>query len=202
MVTALLCVINLVWSSGRISEAWGDLVVVSLPKKGGLTNMNDYRGISLMCKTLKALTVIIIARISETSENKGLFSPSQAGFRRKEECPIQDGCLEESAKRRLIQGKPTYLTFVGLKKAYDSVPHQGMLFKLFSLGVQRRTFRFIEALYDRSRIAVRQGCTSPTALGRGVRQEYLLAPVLFIIFINDVFKGADSAGVPMRGGDE
>lgn len=64
MATALLCLTNLGWSSGKIPEAWRDSVVVSIPKKGDLTHMNDYRGISLMCTTLKALTVVVRDRIA------------------------------------------------------------------------------------------------------------------------------------------
>ena len=129
--------------------------------------MNNYRGISLMSTVLKILIGIISDRLNSAFENEGLFSPAQAGFRRIEECVTQTGCLLEVARRREIRGLETYLLFVDLKKAYDTVPQEALLAKLDHCGVRGRMLGFIGELYSKSMITVRSG----SRLSEAVRLE-------------------------------
>ncbi|CAN0448214.1 unnamed protein product, partial [Pylaiella littoralis] len=136
MAKALLGILNLMWKYQIIPEEWQDSTVVSIPKKGDVADMNNYRGISLMSTVLKVLVMIISTRLNETFEEHNLFSHAQAGFRKKEECVTQAACLLEIAQRRKLQRKATFLMFVDLKKAYDTVPHEALFAKLDFYGVQ------------------------------------------------------------------
>jgi hypothetical protein len=178
-----------------------DSVVVSLAKKGDLTEHNNYRGISLMSTTLKILCVILVDRINTSAEAAHRFSPSQAGFRRLEEAVTQAACLVEALKRRRLAHQPTLGLFIDLKKAYDMVPHEALFAKLRRFGIRGRCLEFIRGLYGRSTIRVRLGhgsgaaFTAPFALLRGVRQGCPLSCVLFNIFINDLFDNLPYGGV-------
>lgn len=48
MTMALLDLLNCAWSTGTVVDDWVESIVVSLPKKGDLTNPGNYRGILLM----------------------------------------------------------------------------------------------------------------------------------------------------------
>jgi len=182
------------WAGSMVPEVWADSVVVSIPKKGDLTIMGNYRGISLMGTVLKVLMRIVADRLERAFESRGRFSPGQAGFRQREECPTQIACLLEICKRRALRDHTTYLMFVDLEKAYDTVPHAGLFHKLEQHGVRGRMLSFLRAVYSCSRVCVRSGdapfqFSRSFPLERGLRQGCPASPILFNIFINDVLDG-------------
>jgi hypothetical protein len=201
MLTKLTQLCNFVWKTGIIPKLWQESIVVPILKKGDPTDPGNYRGISLMSVTLKVITTLLSKRLNKTLESENLFSPGQAGFRTREECTTQFACVYEICQRRKIASKPTYLVFVDFKKAYDTVPHEGLMEKLRQIGIRGRTLRFIQGLYRHSTMRVRCGTGSEAVLSegfdldRGLRQGCAISPILFNIFINDVFDGAKRLGV-------
>ena len=123
----------------------------------------------------------------------------QAGFRHREECVAHVASLIELAQRREKQGHPTYVAFIDLKKAFDTVPHSGLLYLLQKKGIQGKCHAFITALYAHGTFRVRAGdLISETGypLHRGVRQGDTLSPVLFDLFIDSALDGLPGVEVP------
>lgn len=203
MATAMLSLLQYMWKHGMIPQDWGTSTVVSIPKKGDLTDMNNYRGISLIATVLKVLISIVGRRLDDQFEDKKLYSRAQAGFRRSEECATQGACLQEILQRRKLMGQRTFTMFVDIRKAYDTVPHEALFAKLDFWGVRGQSLDFIKALYAKSRIAVRvdgENAGSEPLL-RGVRQGCPMSPILFNIFINDILDGLQPHGVTVPGVD-
>ena len=67
----LLNMLQMVWTSGHIPKDWKDSIVVSVPKKGDLADMDNYRGISLMNTMLKHVSVSWLIRIRRTGRSWG-----------------------------------------------------------------------------------------------------------------------------------
>jgi hypothetical protein len=80
MGKALLRLLNAQWRASEVPEVRRNSVVVSIPKKGDMTDMGNYWGISLIVTVLKLLAVILSARLNSVFESAGLFSRAQAGF--------------------------------------------------------------------------------------------------------------------------
>src|SRR5271170_6804172 len=112
----------------------------------------------------------------------------QAGFRSKEECIAQACALREIVWRRKHAGKGTIVVFIDFKKAFDTVPHEALFYRLKTIGVRGRSLKFIKALYRGStaKVIVGSETTDGFPLLRGVRQGCPMSPVLFDIFIDDL----------------
>ena len=196
----LLLLFNKIWNGDFPSE-WNSASIVSIPKKGDLSDCNNYRGISLINVGLKILSKIVTKRISDYALSHGFIRPEQFGFRNKEECISLYISIREICQRRKIKGKFTYLAFLDLKKAYDSVPIYNILTKLFNIGIRDKCLQFIKNLYLTSKArASHFGCLSDEfPIHRGVRQGCPLSPILFNIFINDVLDKCRRYGVVVEG---
>lgn len=191
---ALFAVILKMWETATIPQAWHSATVVSLYKKGDPTDRNNYRGISLISVTLKVLCALLAHRLSQSLESHQRLVREQAGFRSKEEAVAQATTLLEVLDRRsrvVVQRLETVVTFFDLRKAFDTVPHGALFYKMRCIGIPPIFLAFVSSLYLSSKIHVRKPDGTPSrdiSLRRGVRQGCPLSPVLFLIFMNDVFE--------------
>ena len=187
---------NKIWD-GDFPSSWNNASIVSIPKKGDLSDCNNYRGISLINNGIKIISKIAATRISDYAIDKGFIRPEQFGFRNKEECISLFISIREICQRRQFKKQPTYLAFLDLKKAYDSVPIYNILSKIKCFGISGKCYKFIKNLYLTSKANVRLNMkySDTFEIQKGVRQGCPLSPILFNLFINDVFKGCEKYGV-------
>jgi hypothetical protein len=138
-------IFNKIWE-GSFPNEWNSASIVSIPKKGDLSNCNNYRDISLINDGLKILTKIVTDRISKYVFKHNFIRPEQFGFRNHEECIGLYISIREICQRTKFKGKFIYVAFLDLKKAYDSVPIFNILTKIFHLGIRNKCFDFISNL--------------------------------------------------------
>ncbi|OMJ10859.1 LINE-1 retrotransposable element ORF2 protein [Smittium culicis] len=132
-----------------------------------------------------------------------LIAKEQAGFRNFEECVAQATTLYEIAKRRKIKNLQTWICFVDYSKAYDRVPHMTLIHKLRYIGIGGKILNVINGMYYDPKIAVRidDDISEPSEYHCGVRQGCPDSPILFDLYINDIFSDilcVDVPGLPNR----
>ena len=78
---------NQVWNSGEVLEDWKNGAVVCIPKKGNLTECDNWRGVTLLSIPGKAHCQVILNCMRDAVD-KELWE-QQAGFRPERSCTEQ-----------------------------------------------------------------------------------------------------------------
>ncbi len=142
---------------------------------------------------------MIGARLYYLAETKEWFSKTQAGFR-KQQCTedqilrivqaVSDGFQERPASR-------TAMVMIDYSKAYDRVWQEDLLLEMLEKGVPMLMVRWIRAfLTDRSAFVLYNGSYSrKTYLRQGLPQGSVLAPLLFLFYINNLSDFIQTEGV-------
>ena len=76
-----------------------------------------------------------------------------------------------------------YACFVDSRKAFDSVWHDGLLYKLLKINIRGNFYNVIKSLYSNSTSSVRIGNSQTRSFqyARGVRQGCIINPLLFTL---------------------
>ena len=190
LIPALMHLFGLIWEHETIPVEWFTAILVPVFKKGNKMDCSNYRGISLLCVCMKILEWIILKRMSGLYEN--ILRENQAGFRPGRGCIDQIFSLRAMLELRYEFRRPTIITFVDFKAAFDSVDRDGLWNILYWDGVPLKLRNILKAMYLQTQSTVRAygQLSEPFIIRSGVRQGALLSPGLFSGSINWVMKRA------------
>ena len=173
---------------GYFPENWSEGYIIPLHKKGSISDVENYRGITLLSALGKLFSRLINNRLSNWAENYFILIEAQAGFRPGMSTVDNIFVLHGLITHFLNHGKKLYCAFIDYTKAFDYVVRDNLWFKLVKLGLRGNILDIIKSMYEnvKSRVKFCNKIGNEFFCSLGVRQGECLSPLLFSLFLNDI----------------
>ena len=189
--------------SGKFPSDWKAARVVPIPKGGDPESPVNYRPISILSILSKLLEKHLHDLLSHHLNTFSSLSEHQWGFTSRKSTTSALISYAHDCQEALDCGNELCSVFFDLSKAFDTVPHQQLLFKLSELQVDPFLIRWVSNyLTDRTQSVVLGGAQSnPLPVVSGVPQGSALGPLLFLIYINGVSASVTDSKITLYADD-
>ena len=188
--TALCKLFNLILKSGFFPSSWCEGIITPIYKSGNKNDPSNYRGICISSCLGKLFTSVLNARLKNHVLQQKILHHAQIGFLPNHRTSdhiftlrtLVDKYVNHNAKGKL------FTCFIDFKKAFDSVWHDGLFYKLLHYQIGGNFYDLIRNLYSKTKCSIKNADqrTEFFDYQKGVRQGCILSPMLFNLYLNDI----------------
>jgi uncharacterized surface protein with fasciclin (FAS1) repeats len=179
-----------IWEVEEVPDERKEGHIVKLPKKGNVSICDNYRGIMLLSVPGKVLNRVMLQRLKTAVDDK--LQDNQAGYRHNRSCADQIATLRIILVQSHEFNSSLYTVFVDFTKAFDNLDREVLWQLMRHYGIPEKFIAIIRNTYTgmQSKVIHEGQLTEAFDITTGVRQGYLLLPLLFLLAVDWIMKKA------------
>ena len=165
--------------------------VTPIYKSGNRQDPTNYRGICINSCLGNLLTSILNHRLKTFLIEQDILHEAQIGFlpgNRTSDHIFTMRTLIGKYVKQVSRGK-LYTCFIDFRKAFDSIWHDGLLYKLLTYNIGGKFYDLIKNIYSKTKCSLKLTDSKRTPLFdycKGDRQGCILSPMLFNLYLNEI----------------
>ena len=180
---------NLIYTNSIIPNQLKIALIIPKFKTGSRNSINNYRPIANINILAKIMEKNMLNRISFFIRSNNLLHPNQYAYQK--HMSIIDTLIEKTnfIYSSFNKSKATLAINLDLSRAFETVCHSLLFTKLLNIGFSSNALLLLQNyLNNRYQMTiVNKIISEPYLIKTGLPQGTILAPWLFILFINDLF---------------
>ena len=157
-------------------------------KKGQKTDTSNYGPISLLPSISKIIERVIHGQTNAFLPDEDILYKYQLGSRGNHSTNLCLSFLTEKVLKRFDEGLLTRMILIDRQKEFDTIDHQILLQKLKVIKFSESTIKWFKTYLSEKILLVNieNKLSDFGKISCGVPQGYILGPLLFLIYVNDM----------------
>jgi hypothetical protein len=193
---SLTYLVNLSLETGYVPKDWKLAKVTPAFKgKGQISCENNYRPLSVIASVAKIAEKNVQLQLLDYLMKHKFISIDQFAYLKNHSTQLCLHRLIDDILENVNNKELTGMCFIDIKKCFDTIDHNILLFKLEKYGIKNKELDWFRSyLLDRTQVVVNNGSVSDKCtINIGVPQGTILGPILFLLYINDVSNSVSGA---------
>ena len=162
--------------------------VIPIHKKDDKTQLENYRPISILPAISKVIERVIFDQMHDYFTPTNYILKANMDLEKTHSTELAAAEMIDRITQELDRGYTPLNIFLDLSKAFDTLDHEIMLYKLEYYGVTGPALQLLRSyLSDRKQYVEFENVKSDSMIIKtGVPQGSILGPLLFVIYVNDI----------------
>ena len=180
---------NLSLKQGIFPKLLKNAIVIPIFKGGSHDDPSNYRSISILTIFSKVIEKLFIFRLISFVEKHSILHSNRFDFKKNNSTSAAVAHVLSSSLNKCKTNKKVVLALLDLKKAFDFINHDLLLIKLKHYGIWGTPLHWLcSYLSERTQKVKLNNLSIAQSISAGVPRGSLIVPILFNLFINDLFQ--------------